>query len=154
MLSETISSSSETDGGSEKLWVNFLENSRGLWAFQSQMRGERIREWNAAQSRIYPHCQICLLFKKNQINDVQQSTTSKQSKHKQNHQRQLPFNSEKLVPEICFTKSAACKSNFLAATAAANVVHDENIDRLMQCSMCKLTVHQSKMFYVILNNVT
>lgn len=121
----------------------FMSNSKGLWAFENQMRGERIREWNEAQSRIYPHCQICLLFKKNRINDQLSSNLT--------FARHLPINSEKLVPEICFSKSAACKSNFLAnaaaATAAAaavnDAVNDENIDRLMQCKMCKLTVHQS-----------
>lgn len=176
LLSETCVLNSKSDGGDNnnsdnKLLMQFLENSKGLWAFQSQMRGERIREWNESQSRIYPHCQICLLFKKNRVakNDLNlvasssssSSSTSPSSSqlskhhhalannnssshHNHHHYRQLPVNSEKIVPEICFTKSAACKSNFLAAAAAANnMINDENIDRLVQCNMCKLTVHQS-----------
>jgi hypothetical protein len=125
----------------------FLKNSNGLWAFQSSSMtrtqlNDRIREWNESQSRIYPHCQICLLFKKQSCNNNATAASGGGGKSK------LPMNSEKLVTEICFTKkiSFSKKDDALITQSDLDTTLDpnDNIDCLLQCKMCKLTVHKSK----------
>lgn len=130
----------------------FLKNSNGLWAFQSASMtrtqlNDRIREWNESQSRIYPHCQICLLFKKQSCNNATAASGGGGGGGKS----KLPMNSEKLVTEICFTKkiSFSKKDDALITQSDLDTTLDpnDNIDCLLQCKMCKLTVHKSKWLF-------
>lgn len=98
---------------------------------------ENIKEWNEKQSQLYPHCQICLLFKNQKCSEERNSkkniSFATSGKNDTNHK--LPVNSETFIPEICFTKKTKLQS--------LSDFNDENIDCLLQCKMCKLTVHQS-----------
>ena len=94
----------------------FLKKSNGLWQFEKlhkQTLDHNVAEWNESQSQIYPHCAICLLL--NPPNEppshsfhvsVMDSPSSDETKTTASSGRakQLPVNSEIVVPEICFIK--------------------------------------------------
>jgi hypothetical protein len=121
---------------------NFFRKTNGLWNFQSSSMDFKqlqanIRDFNGSQSLLYPHCAICLLF-----NQPQNSSNQSQLKINSNNECKLPVNSELLVPEICFVKKSRTKTNRLSELTGQR--SNENIDCILQCKMCKLTVHQSK----------
>ncbi len=55
--------------------------------------------------------------------------------------KQLPKNSEVLIPEMCFTKHSKTRSKLPD-------FQRDKIDCLLQCKNCSLTVHQSKFFFL------
>ena len=115
---------------------SFFEKTNGIWSFQNHNECElnkRIIKFNQMQSLVYPHCSICLLFK----------TESQESKEKTLllNQIRLPINSEILVPEVCFSKKTRSRSSI-----DLNENKSDNIDCLLQCKLCKLTVHQNCYF--------
>ena len=115
----------------------FLKKSNNLWQFQKldkQKIDSSIAEWNEKHSLISPHCSICLPFAN------QQDSVSKMEPREDdgaNSNSKLPVNSEILIPEVCFMKKSKNKSD-------ASEMLIKKIDCLLQCKMCKLTVHQSK----------
>jgi hypothetical protein len=112
----------------------FLKKTNNLWQFQKldkQNVESSVAEWNDKQSMIYPHCAICLPFACH-TQQVELSSSSSSS-------AKLPVNSEVLIPETCFLKKSKKK---LQDTERCG----KNIDCLLQCKMCKLTVHQSEKF--------
>jgi hypothetical protein len=124
----------------------FLTKTYGLWQFQKLVKEDlslAIKKYNQQQALQYPHCAICLLF--NRSHAINSSSSDSKNQDQKNRiatseNRVLPINSEILVPEICFLRQA--KSG-LHSTNLNNLLN-ENIDRLLQCKFCKLTVHQSK----------
>ena len=130
----------------------FLTRTYGLWQFQKLLKQDlnlAVKKFNQQQSAQYPHCAICLLFSKSHaINSSSpDSLNQNQTNHKMstNEDRVLPINSEILVPEICFLRQAKSDRH----ETDLNDLLNENIDRLLQCKLCKLTVHQSKFQLVL-----
>jgi hypothetical protein len=114
---------------------SFYEKTNGIWSFQSLSEcelNEKILKFNQNQSLEYPHCSICLLFK---TDTQQQNDEISLVKQQQNR---LPINSEILVPEVCFTKKT--RSRYILDL---NANKSDNIDCLLSCKSCKLTVHQN-----------
>jgi len=124
----------------------FLTRTYGLWQFQKLVKQDlnlAIKKYNQQQAAQYPHCAICLLFNKSHaINSSSSDSKNQDQKNRisTSENRVLPINSEIHVPEICFLRQA---KNEQHGTDLNNLLN-ENIDRLLQCKLCKLTVHQSK----------
>lgn len=120
----------KTAADDDKDYAAFLGQTDGLWQFQLFRNHradikQRIVAWNELQSRVYPHCAICLFFRKSP-----EATSAGSAK--------IPVNSEILVPEFCFSKHAQAKSKL----PLPKDLPRKNIDCLLQCKSCKLTVHQ------------
>lgn len=106
-----------------------IYNLEDLWNFQhSSAIKEKIQEYNIRHSNSYPYCSICCFFK-NTIKDKNENDSNIKD-------RVVPKNSEILIPEICFTKLSKPNRSKLP-----DLHQRENIDCLLQCSNCKLTVH-------------
>lgn len=137
LLEMSLSSKMENQNGHSKNKIefrNFLSETNGLWMFQStEEMDANVTKWNEKQSKVYPHCQICSLF-----NRCQTSTTTTTTPGDELLDR-LPRNSEIFIPEICFTKKTRTRSRL----PSKSDFNDENIDCLLTCRGCKLTVHQS-----------
>ena len=118
---------------SSNLMNNFNRKTNGIWSFQNLNENElneKILMFNRTQSLVYPHCSICLLFK--------METQEMNAKSILPSQIRIPINSEILVPEVCFSKKTRSRS-FIDLSENKS----DNIDCLLQCKLCKLTVHQN-----------
>ena len=120
---------------SDEDMYKFLKKSIGLWHFQKSDTfnlEHSVAVWNEKKSHSYPHCVVCLQFSQHRSN---------RSELKYADSVRLPANSEICVPEVCFSakaikiKSKASTNNSLSTRSG--------IDCLLQCKMCKVTVHQS-----------
>ena len=117
----------------------FSEKTNGLWSFQTLSEpelSENVCKFNEAQSLEYPHCAICLPFKleSRSLSELDDSKSDKSSMLARS-----AINSEILVPEMCFSKRSRAR-NIIDVNAGKS----DNIDCILQCKRCKLTVHQSK----------
>lgn len=129
-------------------FLNYLKRTDGLWQFQT-LNGsdvnEQIQKWNELQSLIYPHCAICLYFKRDKTETLQFIDSHHLVASDSKANKKIPVNSEILVPESCFKKKKNVSKK--AATAAVDLIDEEinrkSIDCLLQCKSCKLTVHQN-----------
>ena len=99
-----------------------------------------IKKFNATQSTVYPHCSICLYFKpKENFSDTNLANFNNNNNNNSNKiTHKLPLNSEIIVSEMCFLKKLARKGKFQNISFTLN----SNIDCLLKCQLCSLTVHQ------------
>ena len=86
---------------------------------------------------MYPHCSICLCFKpKENSTDANAGGFNNNNNNKITHK--LPLNSEIIVSEMSFLKKLGRKGKFQSMSFTLN----SNIDCLLKCQLCSLTVHQ------------
>jgi hypothetical protein len=114
----------------EKTFTIETDTKNHLFIFNSITKGDlipSIRNFNEQQSNQYPHCSICLLLVKKSSLKLEQ-----QQQQQQQQNVKLPINSEIIIPDSCFYKQPIINNS-----------KEVNIDCLLQCKNCKLTVHQN-----------
>lgn len=90
--------------------------------------GEQL--YNSSLSTIYPHCSICILLKRFQINADWPDAQSK-----------IPKSSPVLIPNVAFSTKVSDPNTTLEQIESSN---------LIVCSDCKVCVHTGKILHKLI----